>query len=800
MLEERAVPASPVIALDNLGNQGATLRGFEDSAVAGGSVAGAGDINGDGFADFIVGAPNTAAGGTFRGEAYVVFGGPSLGGTIPTLNSLGGNGFTLRGFEDNGFVGSSVSGAGDVNGDGFADIIVGASGGSGGRGEACVIFGSDRLAGATINLNELGIRGFTLRGFENNARAGASVAGAGDVNGDGFSDLIVGAPFTDVGGLDRGEAYVIFGAPTLAGQTVLLNNLGSRGFTLRGFESNTHAGASVAGAGDVNGDGFADVIIGAPFTNAGGTFRGEAYVVFGGSDRPGSTIILGALGDGLSITLRGVEDVALAGTSVAGAGDVNGDGFADVIVGAGSAKGGGAQRGQAFVVFGGSGLGGTTVMLNALGNGGFTLSGFQDGDFAGESVAGAGDVNGDGFGDLLVGAPDANGGGVRRGEAYIVFGAAHVPRSNVVLHDLGRNGITLRGFEDGLNSGVGIVAGAGDLNGDGLADVLLGAPLASSGGTERGEAFAVFAPVPIAHAVGSGPGVAARVNAYSKSGQVITSFLPYGSFVGGVRVAMGDVNGDGFPDIITAPGPGGGPHIRVFDGRSFNVIKEFLAYDAAFTGGVFVAAGDVNGDGLADIVTGAGAGGGPNVRVFNGATSGFTSMLANFFAYPPTFRGGVTVAAGDLNGDGRADIVTGAGPGGGPHVQVFDGTNILNVLKSFFAYDSSFTGGVSVGCGDVNGDSKPDIVTGAGAGGGPHVKVFSNAGALLQSFFAYVPGFTGGVAVAAEDIDGDGKAEIITGAGAGGGPNVRGFRASDRSLMRNFLAFDPGFTGGVFVG
>ena len=146
-------------------------------------------------------------------------------------------------------------------------------------------------------------------------------------------------------------------------------------------------------------------------------------------------------------------------------------------------------------------------------------------------------------------------------------------------------------------------------------------------------------------------------------------------------------------DIITGAGPGGGPHVKVFDGVNGNLLDSFFAFDANFLGGVFVAAGDVNGDGKADIITGAGPGGGPHVKVFDGTQ---LNLLFSFFAYDASFTGGVRVAAGDVNGDGFADIVTGAGPGGGPHVKVFSGIQ-LDVLHSFLAYEANFTGGVFVG-------------------------------------------------------------------------------------------------------
>lgn len=278
---------------------------------------------------------------------------------------------------------------------------------------------------------------------------------------------------------------------------------------------------------------------------------------------------------------------------------------------------------------------------------------------------------------------------------------------------------------------------------------------------------------------------------------LLTSFFAYAaSFTGGVRVATGDINGDGLADFVTGAGPGAGPHVKVFSGATGAELRSFFAFDPGFAGGVFVAAGDVDGDGQADIVTGAGAGATPHVKVFSGATGG---ELRSFFAFDAGFAGGVSVGAGDVNGDGHADLITGAGAGGVPHVKVFDGVTGA-VLWSFFAYDAGFSGGVYVGAGDVDGDGKADIVTGAGAGATPHVKVFSGtSGAELASFFAYASAFSGGVSVAASDLDEDGKADIVTGPGPGLGPHVKVFSGATGVELASFLAYGAEFTGGVFV-
>jgi hypothetical protein len=269
------------------------------------------------------------------------------------------------------------------------------------------------------------------------------------------------------------------------------------------------------------------------------------------------------------------------------------------------------------------------------------------------------------------------------------------------------------------------------------------------------------------------------------------------AITGGVRVATGDVNGDGLPDLVGAAGPGSGPRVSVRHGGTGETLFNFFAYDVGFAGGVFVAAGDVNGDGRADIITGAGAGAAPHVKVFSGADA---SALQSFFAYDVTFLGGVTVAAGDVNGDGRADIITGPAGGSPANVKVFDGTNQA-VLHSFVAYDAQFTGGVFVASGDVNGDGRADIVTGAGAGGPPHVKVFSGAtGAEMNSFFAFDVTFTGGVRVAAGDVNSDGAPDIIAGTGPGAPAEILAFRVVDNSQIGTAIApFGPAFTDGTFV-
>jgi serralysin len=234
-------------------------------------------------------------------------------------------------------------------------------------------------------------------------------------------------------------------------------------------------------------------------------------------------------------------------------------------------------------------------------------------------------------------------------------------------------------------------------------------------------------------------------------------------------------------------------------------VANFFPYDPAFRGGVSVAGGDLNGDGRDDIIVAAGTGGGPHVRAFSGLDG---RLLFDGQVYAPLFRGGVNVAVGDVNGDGFADIVTAPGSGGGPHVRAFSGRNGAS-LRSFLAYDAFYTGGVTVAAGDVDGDGLAEIVTGSSAGAS-HVRVFSGAtGSSVNEFLAFPPPpgshhFGGsvavGVRVAVIDFDGDGRMDIVAAPGAGARPVVQCFRGDVATLLGAFNAYDPVFLGGVYVG
>lgn len=299
----------------------------------------------------------------------------------------------------------------------------------------------------------------------------------------------------------------------------------------------------------------------------------------------------------------------------------------------------------------------------------------------------------------------------------------------------------------------------------------------------------------IVFAAGSAPGVEATVwltidrppvDAATAIPLIPPTLNPFPGFSGGVRVAMGDVTGDGTPDVIAAAGPGAGPQIAVYDGTDARLIGSFYAFDPSFTGGVSVASADVDSDGVADIVAGAGAGGGPHVKVFSGQSG---DVIRSFFAFDANFTGGVQVGSADANHDGYADILVGAGAGGGPRVSLFDG-DTGEVLQNFFAFESTFTGGVSVALADLAGDRELDIVVGAGPGGGPHVRTFFADGSERSSFFAFDDDFQGGVYVGSADLDGNRLDDLIV-----GGAEVRGYEGS--SLTQTFESDHAGVGASV---
>ncbi|WP_397580560.1 beta strand repeat-containing protein [Sphingorhabdus sp.] len=572
--------------------------------------------------------------------------------TAPQLSAItsGAGGFVINGALADDRSGFSVSSAGDVNNDGFDDLIIGAPDADPNgniSGASYVVFGKANNS-TPVNLSAIasGIGGFVINGASVDDNSGFSVSSAGDVNNDGFDDLIIGATGA---GASYGASYVVFGKAN--GTAVNLSAIGTGGFVINGASADVGLGRSVSSAGDVNNDGYDDLIIGADRTNANGTsYSGASYVVFGKANN--TAVNLSAIGTG-GFVIDGVSADDRSGYSVSSAGDVNGDGFDDLIIGAPNTDLNGNSSGTSYVVFGKANNMSVNLSAIASGTGGFVINGASGEDNSGFSVSSAGDVNGDGLDDLIIGAPNADpNGNAYAGASYVVFGKANnTAPVNLSAIASGTGGFVINGAlaDDRLGRSVG---SAGDVNGDGLDDLIIGALYADpNGNQDAGASYVVFGkangtPVNLS-AIGTGGFVINGASASDRSGFSVSS--------------AGDLNNDGFDDLIIGA-PYADPNGRNNSGASY------VVFGGNFTGaaptGLNLAAADDTGPSNSDNVTSQSSGltitgqaeANARVQLFDGTTSlgTTTASAAGAFSFDVTLDPGtrsITARATDAAGN-----------------------------------------------------------------------------------------------------------------------------------------------------
>ena len=716
-----------------------SVAGGVAQADFGAALDGAGDVNGDGFADVIVGAFHYTDGADDEGAAFVYHGSATGLSTVAA--------WSVQGELEDAFLGHSVSGAGDVNADGFDDVIVGVPhiyGYSPPNGSARIFHGSASGLSTTPDV--------VLQGDYSGSGFGWAVDGAGDTDGDGYSDVIVGAPYADPYAANMGTVQVFLGSASGVSASAV--------WTGQGANSGDQMGYSVAGVGDTDGDGFADVAAGAPeWIGA----RGSVSVWPGSASGPTSAG---------SWTQTSGSPGARFGASIAGAGDVDGDGYADVVIGVPNrSRGGQTYNGAAWVYAGSSsGLHATDLWEFYVLN--------QSYAYFGTSVAGAGDVNGDGFADVIVGAPEWSDGQSDEGGAWLFLGG-----DGRASGDYDETTADWHHETDQFDARYGAaVAGAGDVDGDGLADVLVGASSYTDTASGEGAAFLYL---------GAPPSPADEPD-------ILVEGLSSAYALGTSVASVGDVNGDGFDDALAGlpdyepSSPYSQGAVRLYTGSadgleasSYWQWESGLAY--ARMGTTVAGAGDVDGDGYEDILVGS------TTYQFNYTEEGRAWLFLGTASGPSSIPGwsidggqvsagcGSSVTgAGDLNADGYSDVLIGVSSWDTTLADVGAAWVFLGSASGLaqtpdWIYEGSAAqeqlGSAVSEAGDVNGDGFADLAVGAvGAGPGGEVHVFHGA--------LYGPGDTpdwsytqstagawfGSTLDSAGDLNGDGYGDLVAGA------------------------------------
>jgi Ca2+-binding RTX toxin-like protein len=460
-----------------------------------------------------------------------------------------------------------------------------------------------------------GTDGFKIVGEAAEDYAGWAVSSAGDVNGDGFGDILVKAEGNDAGGVNAGAVYVVYGKAGGFSAEINLSSLGSDGFKIIGESAGDGLGHDVWAAADVNGDGYDDLLLSSSNNDAGGMDdAGAVYVVYGTAANPGSIDLSDIAAGRGGFKIIGENSGDLAGLSAPSAADVNGDGIPDILLGS---VGSNTWTGAGYVVYGKTGGYASPVNLGSLGADGFKIVGEAEGDWAGICVSPAGDVNGDGIQDLILSAPKNGEGGTNVGAAYVIYGTTSNP-GTVNLSDIaaGNGGFKIIGETGTTVESCSPAGFAGDVNNDGYDDFFVSESFSSAGGTEAGAVYVIYGSA-------ANPGTIYLDDIGTTTpGFRIVGESP-GDTAGYYVAAAGDVNGDGFVDLIVgalgqdAGGNDAGAAYLVY-GTGADRETVYLADIAAGNGGfklvgeqagdnagvALSSAGDVNGDGYDDLLIG----------------------------------------------------------------------------------------------------------------------------------------------------------------------------------------------------
>ena len=699
--------------------------GGQPGGAFGSTVAPAGDVNGDGYSDVLVGAPLYDDGQVDEGLAVLYLGGP---------NGLSNaHAWLWEPNQANAHAGAALAGAGDVNQDGYSDVLIAAPDydrpGHVDAGAVFVFYGSASGLHATPD--------DTLANDVTGSHFGASLSFAGFTDNDTWVDIVIGAPDYSNGQANEGAVYVYKGGN---------NPFGTAPFIFEGSETGARAGAAVSGGCDLNADGFADILVGEPGASPGGHARAGRAIVL-----PGSS---GGVTSAPIATLNGTEDSLAVGAGVAFAGDVDADGYADVLVGTPGQNGVGVRRG-AFLCLRGTAAGFDPTPL-------FVILGSYDQDRAGAAVATAGDLDGDGYADFAF--PDPNGYPAHQGVANMFYGG----RAGTAF------GSQLGGAQPNWRFGA-AVATAGDVDGDGFSDLIVGAPAGGVG--LEGTAYLFFGRPRM-------PSLAPGMPFYTADGA---------TGLGEALAILPTLGRGSYPTLMVGePGYGGAGSVSRLDGRLFGLYYNAVRYAAPsasdlYFGSTVVNAGDVNRDGIPDFAVGSpsysadGIGERGRVVLFLGNTNAGLDWTPSPWVAQGTQVHelfGVTIAAGDVNGDGYTDIAIGGWGYGSPQANAGKASLYLGGpsgpgsspawTKTGTAQNEYF--GDRVAMLDFDADGYQDLAVSVASNTAPRVDIFYGGPGGLSSN----PGFsltvsplvpTWGSEIAnVGDFNGDGVDDLVVGA------------------------------------